>query len=126
MKKLLFIAGICLILVSPAYSSPEITYTDFYQKNLETGEDIIFGVQFEGPADMSHATATLNRDGEEIGFSPLLDRNDDHFYSGSLGPVEDSGTYQVEIKGCNSKGDCTTEKFEREVTCPLGLDSTCL
>lgn len=117
MKKLAIVITIAGIMFIPqAASQPEITHTDFYQADLTHGEMITFGVQFEGPGDVTHAMATLRNGGKEVDYTPLLDRNGDDFYAGELGEVKGGNTYQVEIKGCNTSNECTTETFNRHAS----------
>ncbi len=128
MKKLAIALSISALLLTPlASAKPGIDHTTFYQQQLEDGEKITFGVQFEDPeSDISHATASLHLDGQEIGFTPLLDRQGDEFYAGSLGPVKGGNTYRVKIKGCNNEGGCVVEHYRREAHCSLGAFGACL
>jgi hypothetical protein len=127
MKKFTAYTAITVLVLTPlASAQPEITYTDFYQKELKGGEDIVFGIQVEDSTDVEYSAATLKRDGEEIEFTPLLDRNGDDFFAGSLGPVEGGNTYTVELEACNVEGECTTETSIRKSHCRIGVFGNCL
>ncbi len=127
MEKLLLTLGISMLFFTPtATSKPEITYTEFYQEDLESGEMITFGLQVEDSAEFSHVTATSYSNGLESDFTPLLDRNDDDFFAGSLGPVEGGNTYRVVVEACNTDNQCSTESFHREASCKIGLMGSCL
>jgi hypothetical protein len=126
--KRMVLAVLLLSLLTPfASSNPEITYDRFYQQELQDGEMITFGLQFEDSgSDVTHAVASLDREGREVDFTPLLDRNEDDFYAGELGPVKGGNTYTVEIKGCNADGGCVTETYLREASCRIGVFGSCV
>lgn len=127
MKKLLIIGLVLSAFASPALSKPEMENVDFYQERLTGGEKITLGVQFrDSEADMTYAVASLEAGGEEKDFTPLLDRDNDDFFAGDLGPVEGGQRYIVEIKGCNDEGLCTEKEFERKTYCNIGIFGSCI
>jgi hypothetical protein len=127
MRKLTACIAVAFLLMTPlASAKPEITFKDFYQVELEGGEEITFGIQTEDSVDVNRASATLKLDDREIESTSLLDRNGDDFYAGSLGPVEGGNTYTVELEACNVRDECTTESVERRAHCSIGLFGTCL
>ena len=127
MNKLALTLGISILVLTPAATSkPEVTYREFYQEDLQSGEMMTFGLQVEDSVDVDYVTATSYSDGVESDFTPLLDRNDDDFFAGSLGPVEGGNTYRIVVEACNTENECSTESFRREASCSVGLMGSCL
>lgn len=113
-----------LFLIAPAASKPSVSHTTFYQQNLEHGEKMTFGVQFE-TEDVEYATANAYRGWENVGYTPLTDRQGDNFFAGSLGPFDGGQSYTVEIKGCNAENECVTVSKDRYVDCQVGMFDSC-
>ncbi|WP_414837053.1 hypothetical protein [Candidatus Nanohalococcus occultus] len=115
MKRALLIILTLSLIPFAISQTPEHQNTDFFSnEDISPGEEITFGVQYGQGDRIDYATASLYNGATEVSYTPLVDRDGDNFYTGTLGGTQVLEDYRLVIKACNSDG-CSRKVHYKEV-----------